>query len=257
VTIELDEEALQRELEPALDDPTFREGIERLTCDPFFVTYFLVSVSQGEALGEKAVALIGQEELARLIHHDLERQEREERSHKERTLEVARELFPEYFTGGRYRFGEALDGRPYYLAVLEANRQRLKELGRYSRLNLYLTTTFAYEIMVMLLYGAVADAMGRSSLPPEMRSRVEAVLRSILDEEATHLGVIDQHNALLAASREALSDEACTLLDSLAKLSADDYRIPAEHAVRQVVSMMQRYADPDRQRSEIEASATH
>jgi hypothetical protein len=140
--------------------------------------------------------------------------------------------------------------------VLEVNRQRLKELGRYSRLNLYLTTTFAYEIMVMLLYGAVADAMGRSSLSPEPRGRVEAVLRSILDEEATHLGVIDQHNALLGASREALSDEACTLLDSLAQLSADDYRVPAEHAMRQVVSMMQRYADPDRQRAEIESGAT-
>jgi hypothetical protein len=252
MTIDLDEKALQRELAPALLDPTFREGIERLAGDPFFVTYFLVSVSQGEALGEKAVALIGQEELARLIH-DLERQEREERSHKERTLEVARQLFPEYFVAGRYRFGEALDGRPYYLAVLEANRQRLKQLGRYTRLNLYLTTTFAYEIMVMLLYGAVADAMGRSSLLPEPRGRVEAVLRSILAEEATHLGVIDQHNALLGASREALSDEARRLLDSLAQLTAEDYRVPAEHAVRQVVSMMQRYADPDRQRSEIEA----
>jgi hypothetical protein len=256
VTVELDEGALQRELEPLLDDPTFREGIEQLTRDPFFVTYFLVSVSQGEALGEKAVALIGQEELARLIH-DLERQEREERSHKEQTLEVARELFPEYFVGDRYRFGEALDGRPYYVAVLEENRRRLKELGRYSRLNLYLTTTFAYEIMVMLLYGSVAEAMGRSSLARETRGRVEAVLRGILDEEATHLGVIDQHNALLEASRAALSEEACSLLDSLAKLSADDYRRPAEHAVRQVVAMMQRYADPDRQRSEIEAGAAH
>jgi hypothetical protein len=255
VTIELDEEALQRELAPLLDDPAFREGIEQLSCDPFFVTYFLVSVSQGEALGEKAVALIGQEELARLIQ-DLERQEREERSHKERTLEVARELFPEYFAGDRYRFGEALDGRPYYLAVLEANRQRLKELGRYSRLNLYLTTTFAYEIMVMLLYGAVADAMHRSSLVQETRGRIEAVLRSILDEEATHLGVIGQHNALLEASRDALSQEACALLDSLAKLEAEDYRRPAEHAVHQVVAMMQRYAEPDRQRAEIEAGAT-
>jgi hypothetical protein len=238
VTVELDEDALQRELAPLLDDPIFCEGIERLTCDPFFVTCFLVSVSQGEALGEKAVSLIGQEELARLIH-DLERQEHEERSHKERTLEVARELFPGYFEGGRYRFGEALDGRPYYLAVLEANRRRLKELGRYSRLNLYLTTTFAYEIMVMLLYAAVADAMRRSSLDRRTRGRVEAVLRGIA-EEATHLGVSDQHNALPEASRETLSQEACGMLDSLTKLEAEDYRRPAEHAVYQVVAMMQR-----------------
>ena len=108
----------------------------------------------------------------------------------------------------------------------------------------------------MLLYGVVADAMRSSSLPPKTRGRVEAVLRSILDEEATHLGGIDQHNALLAASRETLSQEACTLLDALAKLEAEDYRRPAEHAVQQVVAMMQRYTEPDRQRAEIEAGAS-
>lgn len=254
MTVGLDEGALQRELAPALDDPVFRAGLEALAGDPFLVAYFLVSVSQGEALGEQAVAMIGQEELARLIH-DLERQEREERGHKERTLDVARELFPACFEGDRYRFGDALDGRPYYLAVLEANRARLKELGRYSRLNLYLTTTFAYEIMVLLLYGAVADAMRGSSLPPETRERVEALLRGILAEEETHLGVIEQHNALLEADRAELSEEACALLDALGRLCADDYRLPAAHAVEQVVAMMRRYADPERQRAEIEASA--
>ena len=255
MTLVLDEGALQRELAPALDDPVFRAGLEALADDPFLVAYFLVSVSQGEALGEQAVAMIGQEELARLLH-DLERQEREERGHKERTIEVARDLFPAYFEAGRYRFGEALDGRPYYLEVLEANRERLKELGRYSRLNLYLTTTFAYEVMVMLLYRAVADAMRRSSLPRETRVRVESVLRGILDEEATHLGVVDQHNALLVAERGGLSEEACALLDALATLQADDYRRPAEHAVEQVVAMMRRYADPERQRATIAANAT-
>ncbi len=254
MTLELDEVVLQRELAPALDDARFRAGLAALTADPFLVAYFLVSVSQGEALGEQAVAMIGQEELARLLH-DLERQEREERGHKERTLDVARELFPECFEGDRYRFGDALDGRPYYLAVLEANRQRLKRLGRYSRLNLYLTTTFAYEIMVMLLYGAVADAMRDSSLAEETRARVEAVLRGILEEEGTHLGVVEQHNALLEADREGLSEEACALLDALAPLAVDDYRHPAAHAVEQVVAMMRRYADPARQRAEIEAGA--
>lgn len=43
--------------------------------------------------------------------------------------------------------------------MLEKNRARLKELGHYYRLNLYMTTTFAYEVMVMLLYRAVADAV--------------------------------------------------------------------------------------------------
>ena len=90
---------------------------------------------------------------------------------------------------------------------------------------------------------------------PRQRERVEAVLRGILAEEETHLGVIDQHNALLAADRESLSEEAGGLLDALATLQADDYRHPAAHAVEQVVAMMRRYADPERQRAEIEASA--
>ena len=61
--IVLDEAALRRELAPALDDPTFRAGLAALADDAFLVAYFLVSVSQGEALGEQAVAMIGQEEL--------------------------------------------------------------------------------------------------------------------------------------------------------------------------------------------------
>ncbi|MEN8183262.1 MAG: hypothetical protein ABFS46_12090 [Myxococcota bacterium] len=254
MNLDLDEAALLRELTPALDAPRFRQGITTLSNDPFFVAYFLVSVSQGEALGEKAVALIGQEEIARLLE-GLERQQREECSHKERTLDVALELFPESFDGGRYRYGDALGGQPYYLSVLEANRRRLKDLGRYSRLALYLTTTFGYEIMVMLLYRAVADAMERSQLAGPVREKVGAVLRSILEEEATHLGVIDQHNALLAASRQGLSAEAGTLLDSLACLEAADYRQPAQDSVAQVVRTMEDYAEPVRHRAAIEAGA--
>ncbi len=40
-----------------------------------------------------------------------------------------------------------------------------------------------------------------------------------------------------------------------APLAVDDYRHPAAHAVEQVVAMMRRYADPARQRAEIEAGA--
>jgi hypothetical protein len=253
VTLSLDESALCEELAPLLDDAVFRRGIANLAGDPFFVAFFLASVSQGEGLGEAAVALIGQEELARRIW-DLKRQELEERGHKEQTLEVARALFPEYFDGDRYRHEKALQGTPYYVEVLEENRRRLKDIGRYSRLNLYMTTTFAYEVMVMLLYRAVADAIARSDLPEAVRTRVGDVIEHILGEEETHLGVVDQHNALLAAPRPGLSDAAASMLDALGELEEEDYRFPAERAVRQVVAMMSRYADAAAYRAEIESA---
>lgn len=100
----------------------------------------------------------------------------EGRAHRERTIDAARALFPEYFDGERYRWKDALEGAPYYIHVLETNRGRLKELGRDSRLNLYLTTTFAYEEMVVLLYAAVAQAVSRSTLPAAMRQRIGALI---------------------------------------------------------------------------------
>lgn len=252
MSIGLDEEALVRELSPLLEAPDFEQGIQQLTGDRFFLAFFLTSVSQGEGLGEAAVAMIGQDELAARIH-DLRRQEEEERGHKERTIDAARDLFPEYFDGPRYRYGDALQGRSYYVAVLEANRERLKQRGRYTRLNLYLTTTFAYEVMVMLLYAAVAAGVARSPLPESVRRRVGRVLDGILAEEATHLGVIDQHNALLATPRDDLSEEARSMLEGLARLEAEDYRAPAELAVRQIVAMMGLYADGDRYRAAIQS----
>jgi hypothetical protein len=164
VEIQLDEGALLAELAPLLDAPRCRAGLRNLAGDPFFVAFFLTSVSQGEGLGEAAVGMIGQDELAARIR-DLPKQEREERGHKERTIDAARDLFPEWFAGDAYRFPDALQGRTYYVEVLERNRERLRAEGRYSRLNLYLTTTFAYEIMVLLLYRAVADAVRSSPLP--------------------------------------------------------------------------------------------
>ena len=254
MSLHLDEDALCPELASLLDDPRFRAGVHNLAGDPFFVAFFLASVSQGEGLGEHAVALIGQEELARRIQ-DLKKQELEERGHKELTIDAARELFPEHFEGGEYRYRDALTGASYYVEVLEENRQRLKRLGRYSRLNLYMTTTFAYEVMVLLLYAAVADAIRRSTLPEAVRERVAGVIDRILSEEETHLGVIDQHNALLDASRDELSGEAVAMLDALARLEDEDYRHPAERAVRQVVEMTSRYADAERYRREIESAA--
>lgn len=96
MTLRLDEEELRRKLEPLLDDTDFRAGVANVASDPFFLAFFLASVSEGEGLGESAVALIGQDELAKRIR-DLERQEREERGHKERSLDAARALFPDYF----------------------------------------------------------------------------------------------------------------------------------------------------------------
>lgn len=254
MAIQLDEEALLRQLEPLLESPGCVRGIHNLASDPFFLAFFLVSVSQGEGLGEAAVGMIGQEELARCIR-DLKRQEAEERGHKEQTLEGARELFPDYFDDGRYRYEASLQGRPYYVAVLQANRDRLKRLGRYSRLNLYLTTTFAYEIMVILLYGRALEAVRRATaLPDEIRQRVAAILDRILSEEETHIGVVEQHNALLEMPRAGLSQEAESMLDSLEKLTLEDFAHPAELAVRQVVEMMSRYADPQGYRAEIEGA---
>jgi hypothetical protein len=253
MSVDIDQDHVCRSLAPLLDDAGFRKGVAHLADDPFMVAHFLVSVSQGEGLGEAAVGMIGQEEVACFID-DLKRQEREERGHKEQTLEAARELFPDCFDGGRYRYDGALEGATYYLAVLHANRDRLRRLGRFSRLNQYLTTTFGYEIMVVLLYRAVADAIAASRLAAKVSDRVVGVLESILAEEETHLGVIDQHNALLATSRRGLSDEACDLLEVLGSLEESDYTFPARRAVEQLVAMMTAYEDPALRREEIEAS---
>jgi hypothetical protein len=254
MTLSLDESGLCKGLEPLLEDPLFRRGVDNLAGDPFFVAFFLASVSQGEGLGASAVALIGQEELAQRFQ-DLKKQELEERGHEEQTIDAARELFPEYFEGGRYRFEKALQGATYYVKVLEENRQRLKDIGRYSRLNLYMTTTFAYEVMVLLLYRAVADAIRRSALPAGVRERVAGVIERILAEEETHLGVLDQHGALLDLPRGDLSEDATSMLGALRSLEDEDYRFPSELAVRQVVQMTSRYADAERYRAEIESAA--
>ncbi len=251
--IRLDEAALRRELAGRLEDPEFRLGLRSLAADPFFVAFFLMSVSQGEGLGEAAVGMIGQEEVAGLIH-DLRRQELEERGHKEQTRAVARELFPETFVGDRYRYPDALEGRPYYLSVLAMNREQLSREGRLSRLNQYLTTTFGYEVMVVLLYDAVAREIERSpTLPAETRERVVAVLDRILAEEETHLGVLEQHEALCSASRKGLSAEARLLLEALEGLTAVDYRFAARLSVDEVVEMMKGYAHPPTCRGRIEA----
>jgi len=253
-TIELDESAIRAKLAHYMDDPSVVRGIRATVADRFLLAFFLMSVSEGEAMGEAGVAAIREEEIARLIH-DIERQEREEAGHKQLSLDLARGLFPEFFDGGDYRHREQLTGREYYLGVLQANRQRLKERGCYSRLNLYLTTTFGYEIMVGLYYGAVLEAAAASDLPPELKGPVVAQLRRILDEEDTHLEIATQHNALLAADRSGLSPRTVDLLDRLEALTADDYAWAAELSMKEVVKLIARYGEGAAFRDEIEGAS--
>jgi hypothetical protein len=253
--IELDENAIRDKVAHYMTAPPVVQGIREMLSDRFLLAFFLMSVSEGEAMGEAGVAAIREEEVARLVA-DIERQQREEAGHKQLSLDLARSLFPEYFgRDGYYRYQDRLTGRGYYLRVLQQNRDRLRERGRYSRLNLYLTTTFGYEIMVGLYYGAVLDAVERSDMPTELRHAVAGQLRRILDEEDTHLSIATQHDALLRADRSELSERTVSLLDDLAKLSADDYEWAADLSVREVVGLIGDYARGDAFRSEIEAAA--
>jgi hypothetical protein len=132
---------------------------------------------------------------------------------------------------------------------------RPRACDRYSRLNLYLTTSFGYEIMVGLLYGAVLDALARSSLPRVLTDRVAFVLTVILRQEETHLGIVAQHNVLLATDRTTLAAPAVATLDRLARLTAEDYEWVAELAVREIVRSTAIYGDPDRLRAHLDGGA--
>lgn len=243
MTFELNEEAVGRELKLLIDDPGFRRGVDNLCSDPFLLAFFLMSTSQGEGMGEAGVAAIRQDEVAQLLR-DLDKQEAEERGHKEGTYEIALELFPDQFENGRYLYPDALTGKVYYLTVLNENRARLKSLDRYSRLNLFLTTSFGYEVMVLLLYRAIIDGLKRSRLPDTISGRARRALEKILEEEEGHLEIVDQHNELLSADRRGLSAEACAMLGKLGSLDAEDYRWCAERAVRQILTSYEEYQHP-------------
>jgi hypothetical protein len=250
MALTLDENAVRERLRPLIEGSTFSQAVARLVDDPVLLSIFLMGVSLGEGLGEAGVAAIGEEEIATLMH-DLRRQELEEHGHMEGTRLVVRELFPEHFDGDRYRYADRLIGTDYYYAIREANRTRLRARDRYSRLNLFLTTSFGYEIMVGLLYGAVIDALGRSRLPRALTERVAFVLTVILRQEETHLGIIAQHDALLAADRRALSPGAVTTLARLARLTVEDYTWVAELAVREIVRTTAIYGEPERLRAHL------
>jgi len=255
MSIALHEAELRSKLASILEGPEVRRGLREMVADRFLLAFFLMSVSEGEGMGEAGVAAIREEEIAHLLH-DIERQQREEGGHQRGSLELAQELFPEFFEAGQYRYASRLTGREYYLSVLQQNRQRLKERGLASRLNLYLTTTFGYEIMVVLYYGAVIDALGEAKVPRTVRERMQAELRRILAEEETHLEIEDQHNTLLACDRSSLGPRALEMLEALEHLQVEDYHWAAELSMRELAKMIARYADGPSFRREIEAGAS-
>lgn len=253
MAIDLNERAIRSKYAHCMNEPSVVQGLAEMVSDRFLLAYFLMSVSEGEAMGEAGVAAIREEEIARLIH-DIERQEREEAGHKQLSLDLARGLFPEFFDDGVYRHRDKLTGRDYYLTVLAKNRERLKERGRYTRLNLYLTTTFGYEIMVGLYYAAVIDAVVASGLTPDVKDPIVAQLRRILEEEDTHLEIATQHNALLSSDREGLSTRTVELLEGLEGLTTDDYEWAAELSMQEVVELIGRYAAGPAFRAELEGA---
>jgi hypothetical protein len=250
MSIDLDESTVRDRLAHYMEDPAVVRGIRTMVEDPFLLAFFLMSVSEGEAMGEVGVSAIREEEIAQLIR-DIDRQEREEAGHKQLSLDLARDLFPQYFDDGEYRHRDRLTGRDYYLAVLRENRSRLEERDCYSRLNLYLTTTFGYEIMVGLYYGAVIDAVAASDLPSELKDPILAQLRRILAEEDTHMEIATQHDALLAADRTGLSARSIELLEGLERLTAGDYEWAAECSMKVVVELIARYGGGPAYRAEI------
>jgi len=254
MSIALHEAQLRSELAATLDGPEVRQGLQAMLADRFLLAFFLMSVSEGEGMGAAGVAAIREEEIARLLH-DIERQQREEGGHQRGSLELARELFPEFFDAGEYRYASRLTGREYYLTVLQCNRQRLKERGLYSRLNLYLTTTFGYEVMVVLYYGAVIEALEEADLARPVRVRMQAELRRILSEEETHLEIEDQHNTLLGCDRSSLGPRALELVEALDRLQVEDYHWAAELSMRELAKMIGRYAGGLAFRHEIESGA--
>lgn len=252
--IALDESALRAKLAHYLEADVVRQGLREMAADPFLLAFFLMSVSEGEAMGEAGVGAILEEDLSALLR-ELERQQKEEAGHKQLSQDLARELFPAYFDAdGSYRYAAKLSGREYYIAVLQQNRQHLKDRGAYSRLNLYLTTTLGYEIMVALYYQAVIDAVKASPLPPAIRERVAAQLQRILAEEETHLGIGAQHEQLRLADRSGLAPRTAELIDRLDSLREEDYAFAAELSMRKIVEMAGRYAAGASYRAEIESA---
>ena len=233
--IVLDGTALRERLHVLVDDARFRQAIANVAGDRLFLSLFLMGVSHAEGVGEAAIGAVGQDEIVGLLQvpHPATGEVRL----------VAEGLFPEFFDHGQYRHEDHVFGRESYFRIREANRRRLRERGKYSGLNLYLTTTFGHELMVELLHDAMRDTLARSALPQSVTDRIASLLAAVLRPGETHVAVIARHNALLAADRRALSPAAVEALELLDRLTAADYEAAAELAAHEIVASWVPYAD--------------
>jgi hypothetical protein len=238
--IELDERDVRERLRPLTDDGRLRDAIANISADPLLLSLFLMGMSHAEGLAEAGVTAIGDDDIARLV-----RGPRSGRSAAMRL--IVEDLFPECFDHGQYRYDDHVFGRDHHLTVRDANRRRLRERGRYSPLNLHLTTSFAHDVATALLGAAVVDALGRSPLPAPIPERVAA----LLGRTGTDGGWIARHNALLATDRQSLSPTAVEAIEALGRLTAGDYASAAELAVRELVAAYVPYADPTALRARI------
>jgi hypothetical protein len=239
--MELDERELREQLKPLLWNPMVDSVLTRITNDRNLLSLFLSGVSYLEGIGELAIGAIRHSELSHLMH-DLHRHELEEHGHMTCIQLLIQELFPDLCEGGRHVFeSEIFDaaGRQFYHKLRDTSRRRLRQLGRYSSLNLYLLFTFGGETLVEMLYGRLIDALQTSTLPRPLTERIEFIFRMILAQEDTHdVLLTDQHNKLLEADRTGLSPTAVETLDQLGRLTAEDYRWLAEYIIREFVCWM-------------------
>jgi hypothetical protein len=236
--MDLDE---REQVKPLLWNPTVDRTLAAITNDRNLLSLFLTGVSYLEGIGELAIAAIRQSEISRFMH-DLRRHELEEHGHMTSIRLVIQELFPDLCVDGRHVYeSDMFDvaGRQFYHKVRDTTRRRLRQLGRYSPLNLYLLITFGGETLVEMLYARVIEALGRSTLPRPITERIEFIFRMILAQEDTHdVLLTEQHNKVLAADRTGLSDAAVSLIDQLGRLTAEDYRWVSEFMIREFVWWM-------------------
>jgi len=233
--IDLDDTALRERLRPLVDDARLRQAIANVGADRLFLSLYLMGLSHGEGFDAAAVAAIGQDEIARLLHAP--------RAATGEARLLAEAVFAEFFDHGQYRYEDHVLGRESYYRMREANRRRLRERGKYSGLNLYLTTTFGHELTGELIHAAMRDALGRSPLPRPLTDRIASFLGTLPLPNETHVAVIARHNALLAADRDPLSPGTIEALELLRRLAAADYEAAAEVAAGEIVASWLPYAD--------------